>query len=304
LALTYTYKAFGLTIHSEVECPELIATSGKVDIFIKLGEVPKSLDNPLFSGVRFQTSGNQFLLTVDGIAKYYVVNGTEITIELLSNANLGEVRLFLLGSAFGALIHQRGLLPFHGSAVKIANSAIILSGLSGAGKSTLAAAFLQKGYSLLSDDVSVISLSSEHPPMVYPGYPQMKLWKDSIQKLGKDPSSYSQIRKQIEKHSIPINDSFWDQPLPLRKIFVINSSNLGELKIDSIKGIEKFSLLKTHTYRFNFVAGKEMQSNHFKTFELLARNIEVLRLTRPTGKFLFDEITYLILDNMNSNLNG
>jgi hypothetical protein len=124
----------------------------------------------------------------------------------------------------------------------------------------------------------------------------MKLWTDSILKLGEDPSNYSKIRKQIEKHNIPIKNSFWDQPLPLKKIYIISSSNLGELKIESIKGVEKFSLLKTHTYRFSFVSGKEIQTSHFKSFDLLAKNVDVLKLIRPTGKFLFDELINLILE--------
>ncbi len=271
--------------------------SGQPDVTIKLGEVPQLLENHLFSGVRFQTSGQEFLLTVDKIARFYVIGGSSITIEVFPNADISEVRLFLLGSAFGALIHQRGLLPFHGSSIKIGDSAIILSGPSGAGKSTLAAAFRKKGYLLLSDDVCVLSFSPEGMPIVHPGYPQMKLWTDSILKLGDDPSNFSKIRERIEKHNIPIESSFWDQPLPLNKIVIIGSSNLGELKLEQVRGIEKFSLLKAHTYRFNFVAGKEMQTSHFKSFDLLAKNVEVLKLTRPAGKFLFDELINLILAN-------
>lgn len=299
MASLNTYKAFGLIIKSELICPELEDAIGNADVIIEFGKVPLSLENPLFSGVRFQTSGNEFLLIVDRIAKYHVVEGNKITIEVLSNSNLDEVRLFLLGSAFGALLHQRGLLPFHGSSVKIGDSAIILSGLSGAGKSTLAAAFRQKGYQILSDDVSVISLPPDQPPMVQPGYPQMKLWKDSIQKLGDDPSNYNQIRQNIEKRSIPIKSSFWNKPLPLKKIYIINSSNLGLLKVEKRKGIEKFNLLKVHTYRFNFIAGKQMQLDHFNAIKMLANNIDVIGLTRPSGKFIFDELINLILEDLN-----
>jgi len=295
LSPLFKYKAFGLTIQSDIECPELIISSGTPNVIIQAGSVPESIEDPLFSGVRFQTKEQEFLLQVDNIARYYIQNGNKITIDIYQNADLSEVRLFLLGSAIGALIHQRGLLPFHGSSVKIGESAIILSGLSGAGKSTLAAAFQKKGYSLLSDDVSVISFSENEHPIVHPGYPQMKLWPDSILKLGGDPAHYSKTRKQLEKHSIPITDSFWDKPLPLSKIFIITSSNLGELKVEQIKGVEKFSLLKTHTYRFNFVAGKEMNSLHFKSFDLLAKSTEIIRLSRPSGKFIFDELINLIL---------
>lgn len=291
----FTYKAFGLIINSEIECPELIPSTGSPDVKIVLGSTPKELINPFFSGVRFQTKGQEFLLSVDGIARYYVKDGNSITIDKYPNSNLSDVRLFLLGSAIGALIHQRGLLPFHGSSVKIGDKAIILSGLSGAGKSTLAAAFKQKGYQILSDDISVISFSDDRP-FVNPGFPQMKLWNDSIQKLGENPSSLARVRSEMDKYNLSIKTGFWDSPMPLQKIFIISSSNLGELKVEPIKGIEKFSMLKTHTYRFNFVTGKEMQTKHFLSFEKLSKTIEIYRLTRPSGKFPFDELINLILN--------
>ena len=295
LTAYFTYKAFGLNISSEIECPELVTSTGNPDLTIRLGNVPEELNNPLFSGVRFQTNGQEFLLSVDGIARYLVQHGNSITIDKSPNSILSDVRLFLLGSAIGAVIHQRGLLPFHGSSVRIGNSAIILSGLSGAGKSTLAAAFKQKGYLLLSDDISVISFSADGEPIVNPGFPQMKLWNDSIQKLGDNPSNYSKIREEMEKYRLPISSNFWNEPTPLSKIFIISSSNLGELKIEPVKGIEKFSMLKTHTYRFNFVAGSELQAKHFHSFEILSKNIDIFRLTRPTGKFVLDDLINLIL---------
>ncbi|NOU18057.1 MAG: hypothetical protein HOO91_10935 [Bacteroidales bacterium] len=298
MATTHTYKAFGLTIQSEIELPELSLFIGKADINISLGTTPKTLENPLFTGVRFLTKHNEFLLKVDRIANYYVTGGNQITIELMPDVDFADVRLFLLGSAFGALIHQRGLLPFHGSSVNINNSGVIFSGHSGAGKSTIAAALSKKGYSILSDDVSVISLINNEIPFIVPGYPQMKLWADSISKLGDESSQYVIIRKQVEKYNIPIDKCFHEEPLPLKNIFIIVPSNLGELKVESLKGVEKFNLLKYHTYRFNFIAGQEMQANHFKYLTTISKHVNVLRLIRPSKKFMFDEMINLILENI------
>lgn len=298
MATTYTYKAFGLTIQSEIELPELSLFIGKADVNISLGTTPKTLENPLFIGVRFLTKHNEFLLKVDQIANYYVTEGNQITIELMPDVDFADVRLFLLGSAFGALIHQRGLLPFHGSSVNINNSGVIFSGHSGAGKSTIAAALNKKGYPILSDDVSVISLMNNEIPFIVSGYPQMKLWADSIAKLGDEPSQYGIIRKQVEKYIIPIDKSFHEELLPLKNIFIIVPSNLGELKVESLKGVEKFNLLKYHTYRFNFIAGQEMQTNHFRYLTTISKHVNVFRLTRPSKKFLFDEMINLILESV------
>ncbi len=292
---TYLYKAFGLTIKSEIELPELPLALGDFDVTVSLGATPVSIENPMFKGVRFESSHNEFLLKIDHIASFYVTAGKHIVIQTASNASFDEVRLFLLGSAFGALIHQRGLLPFHGSSVKINSSATIFSGHSGAGKSTLAAAFHKKGYPMLSDDVSVISLTDQGIAYVQPGYPQMKLWSDSIKNLGGEPSSYKTIRKQLEKHCIPIVECFQKEAIPLQNIFIVAASNLGELNVRPAKGIEKFNLLRNHTYRFNFIAGLEMQTNHFNYISTIAKEVNVFALTRPTGKFIFDEMIEMIL---------
>ncbi|BBI65053.1 hypothetical protein HSBAA_63590 [Vreelandella sulfidaeris] len=63
-------------------------------------------------------------ITVEGIARYRVEEGQRILLDRRMSqgvdtvANPGDVRLFLLGSALGALLHQRHWLPLHVSALK------------------------------------------------------------------------------------------------------------------------------------------------------------------------------------------
>lgn len=291
----FTYSAFGLIIQSELECPELIESKGFPDVYIKIGKTPNSIDNPITSGVRFQSKENEFLLVVDGVARYYITNGKSIIIEPLADVDIVDIRVFLLGSAFAAILHQRGLLPFHGSSIKIEDTAIIISGLSGAGKSTLAAAFREKGYDILADDISVVSVEN-NIPTVQPGYPQLKLWSDSIKGLGHNPENFEKVRLKLMKYKIPIKNSFYNQPLPLKKIYILSSSNLGELGVTKVKGVEKFGLLKTHIYRFNFVAGVDLNVTHFKTLDLLANTVDLYKLTRPSGSFKVEGLINLVLN--------
>ncbi len=71
-------------------------------------------------GVMAQAEGaDRFLLAIPGVAAFHVHGGREIIIQPAPQADAAAIRLFLLGSAFGALLHQRGITPMHGSAVAL-----------------------------------------------------------------------------------------------------------------------------------------------------------------------------------------
>jgi len=86
-----------------------------------------------------------------------------------------DVRLFLLGSAIGALMHQRGLLVLHGSTVKVGDECVVFLGSSGVGKSTLATQLRHRGYACLGDDVCAISIGEDGVPYAAPAYPPASL---------------------------------------------------------------------------------------------------------------------------------
>ena len=83
-------------------------------------------------------------------------------------------------ASMGALLHQRGLLAIHGSAVRNDKNTCIITGKSGVGKSSLAAGLLELGYTLVADDISVIGNLENGGFFVHPGIPSLKLWKDVL----------------------------------------------------------------------------------------------------------------------------
>jgi hypothetical protein len=291
------YRAFGLTIGSTVEIPELLPAVEAVrepDVVIRRGPVPETLQSPKFSGVRFQASPGHFLLKVDNIARYEVSGGSRVTVEALPEAEERDLRLFLLSSVFGALIHQRGLLPLHASAIKVEDQCVVFCGASGSGKSTIAKAFIKRGYPLHTDDISVVSAGEDGMPVAYPGYPQLKLWEDALKKTGMAIASYTRVRRVLDKFAVPVPDRFHQEPLSIRKIYSLAPWMKGEIELSEITGMKKFNVLKRHTYRFRFVEGLEQEVSHFKAAGILGGAVPICGVRRPQNLFLLDELADIL----------
>jgi len=136
----YHYFAHGLSITSELLCPELtqVEPNGHApDVIIRLGATPTTLENPTKQSVLYQAKPNHFLLTLDQIARFWVQDGKQITIEPAAESHEDTIRLFLLGSALGALLHKRGQVGLGPVSDRLRGHSTIISGPSGVGKSSL-----------------------------------------------------------------------------------------------------------------------------------------------------------------------
>ncbi|MEA2107106.1 MAG: hypothetical protein U9P82_10410 [Bacteroidota bacterium] len=289
----YRYKAFGLNFMADFEIPELLESAENPEVSIRIGKTPAQINTIIKKGVRYQAGKDEFLLETDRIAKFYIKNGNEIIVEPFKQEVDKEVRLFLLGSAFGALFLQRGLLPIHGSAIRFGHSTSIFTGLSGAGKSSIAAWFVQQGYQILADDISVIN----HSLQVEPGFPGMKIWKDVLEKLGISTDSLYSIRSDIQKYKYGVESNFCTQPLPVKNIFIIHPKNTPGFVSEELTGIEKFNALKNNTFRYRFVEGLQKQQEHFMVINQLIQQVKVYRIKRPQAPVMLKEFADFLLQN-------
>src|SRR6185437_3943228 len=129
----------------------LAADRSRTDVTICRGLVPQALENSTALGPTWQIAGNRFLLTIPDIARFLLTDGREIAFEPEPGAYDADIPIFLLGTVFGILLHQREEIVLHASAVRVNGRAILFCGASGAGKSTLAAVLAQRGLPLITD---------------------------------------------------------------------------------------------------------------------------------------------------------
>ncbi len=291
----FTYNAFGLRIASQLECPELSYGNGAApDVTVRFGAVPDYLDSPNAQGAAYQVSANQFLLNVEHIARYLVCNGNEIVIDRAPEASDVDVRVFLLGSVIGALLHQRGVLPLHASAIETPQGAVAFAGPVGHGKSTLAAAFHRRGYRVLADDISAISLDQAGTPVVTPAYAQLNLWADALDKLQIEKNNLRRTRILTEKYGQPVAEGFSTQPVPLCAVYELQPTNAAQPSLEQVSGREKLLLLRNNTFRRSVLAGMNKAGWCEQIAFPVAQRIRTSRISRPHEPYLLDELANLV----------
>ncbi|OGT36452.1 MAG: hypothetical protein A3F11_11715 [Gammaproteobacteria bacterium RIFCSPHIGHO2_12_FULL_37_14] len=286
----YHYQAFQLTISSEMMIPELLEfpekTSG-IDVKIQFGIVAvDGLVAPLNKGVFFQVNETMLWLHVPKIARFLVTQGQHITIDPIADADEDSIRIFLLGSCFGALLMQRSLFVLHGSAIQVGNYSFSIAGPSGVGKSTLSGAFLNRGYSILADDICAVNQTGE----VLPSFPQIKLWADAAKKLKIDTSSLKKIRPSIEKYALPLDSHFQPAPLALKMIYILNSHNKSELNIMNLTGAKKLQPLRNQLYRLNYLKNIVQESVTLQQCGFIANRVGLVKISRPESGFSLDKL--------------
>ncbi len=290
----YRYKTFGLTIESQIELPELLSSdhTGDSDLIIKYGPAPTSLPDCTKKGVTYEIAKDQFLLDLKDIARYYISHGNQIIIDRKENSLDDDIRIFLLGSCLGAILQQRKVLPMHASAIDYNGEAVLFTGISGAGKSSTANAFRLKGYKMLTDDVCPIIFQGGNP-FALPGYPQSKLWDDTLHRLEVEYENLKMIRNKINKRAIPITEQFVSTPLPVKALYILQPSTRDGVELFDVENVNKFRLIKNMTYRKYLLKDIGAINHHFMDATRLANLIPVKRIRRSHA-FCLDEVVDLI----------
>ena len=264
---------------------------------IEYGETPDQLADPQIKGVRFQASPGEFLLRVDSVARYFVTGGNRIVIAPEPYVDEESILIFLMGSAIGALLHQRNILVLHAGAIAANGRSVLFSGQSGVGKSTLAAGFHQRGYPFLADDVCAVAMI-DGMPAVIPGFPRLKLWADVVKKLDKDKDQLKSVRwtKGLEKYFMPV-EPVYETPVPLKTVFMLETTNTDKMEISTLKGGQKIEPLIHNTYRMRFLNGLGGKKDHFRQCAAVAAKANVHRVIRPTKGFLLNELMDMLEAN-------
>ncbi len=277
------YRIAGFAVGSDIPLPGLIAAAprGTPEITIRRGAVPETLSGATASGPTWQIAGKEFLIRIPDIARFLLSNGNEIVCEPASEAALADVPIFVLGTVFGILLHQREQIVLHASAVRVNGKAVLFCGQSGAGKSTLAAALAQRGYPVVTDDFCTLTMDASGAPLVHPDGRQLKLWAQAIEQLDLAEQRGERVRAKLEKFYVEPGEVF-TEPLALGAVYA-----LREARPPNAPGIERPNvvdaalLLRRNAYRPLLVRRMDQKANYFHAATTIANAAGIFYLTRP-----------------------
>lgn len=271
------YSGYGLLVDSDLPLPELgAATPAAPDVVIRAGAVPEPGPGATLLPLGLWLDGDRIGVDVPDVGRFAAEGGTRITVAPLPGTPPDVVRLFLLGTAFGALLLQRGHLVLHGNAFRVGDACAVVLGRSGAGKSTLAAEMHRRGHDVLSDDVVPIDAQGR----ALPGWPRIKLWQDALDRLGRDSSDLRRIRAEHAKFHVPLDRADLG-PLPVRWLYALDRYD-GPLRITPVTGAAVFTTLHEHSYRNELLLG-EHRRTHLARSAALAATVRLARVDRPRG---------------------
>ena len=275
------YSAFGLTLRSDIALPGLLPGKGPADATVRMDRASSCpAEGP--RGTYWSAGGSRARHVSPDFGIFRIHRGREILITPKPRIGTSLLGAYVMGPVIRHLLHQRGYLVLHASAVGIPGGAAAFLGASGWGKSTTAAALHAHGCAFLSDEHTAIRMGSD-PPLVIPAYPQIRLKPDAVRALGRSGKRSAGGSKLLLRAS----RGFLTKEVPLKRLYVLAEG--PRVEITPLPPAEGFIELLRHSACLSFIMQMGAMAR-FSTYTALAQRIGVSRLERPKSLKALPEI--------------
>ena len=161
--------------------------------------------------------------------------GAAITIRELGPAGVESFRSHLLGPVLSFILQHRGIEVWHGVAISNGVFTAAIMGDSGAGKSTFAAASLQSGYRVITDDLLIFDASNAGLAL-RPGPARLKLFPDDARTFLPGERDSLPLNPFTQKRVFPLTrDEHCDRAARVHCILLLNAE-AGDRTMDLLHG--------------------------------------------------------------------
>ena len=287
---TFWYRAHGLSIRSNLQLPEFYSGSdGLADLIIEL-----SAASDVGTTASLQEEQGAWCLTIPDVGRFRAIRGEHLLIQPDPAADQELLRLYVIGSGLGMLLHQRRDYILHAAAVIYNEMARVVVGEAGAGKSTLAAALGTSGHQVLADDTLVLR-PVDSGFVCWPGAAVFKLWQDTLDHLGQQGEK--PISGRYQKFFVRNVAPAADAPAPIANIIELCD---GPLRLEHLGGAEALRVVTEHTYRPEFLAVMGNREDHFRQAAALTAATRIMRLSRPRDLSAIPDVVRLLETSWNT----
>jgi len=281
-----TYRAYGISVASEIPLPPLPPTDRRPDASIRFGPVEAPRPPTRRTMTTFRGGAEDGVLVMPDVACVRVRRGREIVVERLDGAAEDAVRAMLLGPVLAILMSQRGLMTLHASAIAFDEQAVAFMGDAGWGKSTLAAWFNRRGRPLVADDIVAVRFD-ESSPRALPAVPQLKLTPEALCVLGDDPAGFPRVWPGTKKRLQAVRDRFVTASPILTRVYVLAPD--ARETIAPISASEAAIEFVRHSFAVRSLH-QTAPDRYLREAARLAEAVRVRRLGRPLELERIDEV--------------
>jgi hypothetical protein len=209
--------------------------------------------------------------------------GHTIEYRRLKNATDESLAMYLLGQVLSFSLLSRGLDPLHATAVVIDGAAVAFLGDCGYGKSTLGAAFVARGYPMLTDDVLAVK-EQRGGWIAYAGPSRLKLFPRVARRI-LERDAAARLNSGTTKLIVPLKrGETATGATPLAALYLLpapgRSKSRTDISLTEVGGQSAF--LEITKAAFNLIhVDRQRLENQFSLASALARDVPVRRLIYP-----------------------
>jgi hypothetical protein len=312
--LAYFYTLLGRRLKSQWEFPppyQALAEGDRIDLELIEGPVSLFTEaqaeakiNPI-RGFGFQFAslrGGGYYLLWPGLFDFLIsADGHRIYCRLQKRSYWEPFHSYLLGQVLSFALLKQGIESLHCTALVLEQGAVGFIGYCGQGKSSLAAAFLQMGYPLVTDDLLVLK-EENHRFLAYPSFPRIKLFPRIARTFLGERIIAAPMNPFTNKLIIPLGpDLSCTHPVPLKAIFVLRRrSPKSKVKRVSIRTLSKHrAFLDLITHSFNTVIkDPERIKRQFTQNARLTAAIPIKSLSYARGLSRLPEVVEAVVANL------
>lgn len=264
------YLYAGLRIESPIPLPGPCVDCHEPDVRVTLGKVSEKLDSPRVQGDGFEGQPGRWLGRPTRRCRTEVIDGLRIVLDAEPQTPPRRLQVALEQSVI-ALLHMRGALPLHASAVQNEGSAWLFLGPNMAGKSSLAAALAVCGACAVCDDLCAVSADTH----------ALLLGGTGVLKVGVDFGGESAARLEGDRRGRRALEIAPSGPLPVAGIFCLVPGE--NFQLDALKPRDALQVLLGHSYGPTFAKAFGTEKTFFAHLTRLLSLVRVQRLAMAQG---------------------